>query len=225
MIPSERVLDPKQWPVRVYRLGEEPTDDLSATTTADERLAMVALLTHRLGEYRASGAGTAGRRVVREGGVPADPRELIEALIACQARFLVIGAHALAVHGVPRATQDLDLWIDAAPENAARVWEALRRFGVPLHELHLSVADLSAPQVVVQLGVAPQRVDILTSISGVDNFSEAWATRVEHHLGGCLVPIIGRTALIANKRASGRLKDLADLEALGEGPGEAPIPR
>ncbi|HEY7514182.1 MAG TPA: hypothetical protein VIC87_06880 [Vicinamibacteria bacterium] len=144
-----------------------------------------------------------------------DFRDLLAALLAAQARFLVVGAHALAVHGVPRATGDLDVWIAADPTNAQRVWSALLRFGAPVAAMGVSLDDLTLADRVVQIGLPPRRIDILTSISGVA-FDEAWADRVTHEVGGLAVPFLGRAALVRNKRATGRTKDRADLEALGE---------
>lgn len=144
-----------------------------------------------------------------------DFRDFLAALVAAQARFLVVGAHALGVHGVPRATVDLDVWIEASPQNATRVWAALAAFGAPLDTLQLAESDFSRPDVVVQLGLPPYRIDILTAVSGL-TFSEAWEDRVEDRFADVRVPFIGRAALIRNKRASGRTKDLADIEALGE---------
>ncbi len=145
-----------------------------------------------------------------------DWTDALAALIGARARFLVVGAHALAVHGVPRATQDLDVWVDPSPENAVRVWQGLASFGAPLEELGIRVEDFCTPGTVVQLGLPPRRIDVLTSISGVDSFTAAWDTRVERAVRGHLVPFIGREALMANKRAAGRLRDLADVEALGD---------
>ena len=122
----------------------------------------------------------------------------------------------MAVHGVPRGTQDLDVWIEPTPDNAARVWQALAAFGAPLDSLRLSPEDLTTPDTVVQLGLPPARIDLLTGISGVPSFDEAWAGRVEHHVRDRSVPFLGRRQLIANKRAAGRKKDAADLEELGE---------
>ena len=139
--------------------------------------------------------------------------EMLAALRAAGAEYLVVGAHALAAHGRPRATGDLDLWVRPTAANAARVFQALETFGAPLHEL--TVADLQTPDVVFQIGVAPSRIDILTSLSGV-GFEEAWPSRVTVPISGLEVPVIGRDQLIANKRAAGRLRDLADLEELGE---------
>jgi hypothetical protein len=137
--------------------------------------------------------------------------EMLDALSAAAAEFLVVGAHALAVHGHPRATGDLDLWVRATPENAARVWAALVAFGAPLDEL--SQADLATHGIVYQIGVAPNRIDILTSITGV-SFDEAWPARIEAEIVGRTIPVLGREQLIANKRATARLRDLADVEDL-----------
>lgn len=144
--------------------------------------------------------------------------DVLVALLGADARFLVVGAHAMAVHGVPRATQDLDVWIESSEENAGRVWDALVDFGAPLGELGTTVADFVRPGTVIQLGLPPNRIDILTGITGVPDFEVAWRDRVEHEIDNHPIPFLGRQALIANKRAVGRLKDLADVEALGETP-------
>jgi hypothetical protein len=101
------------------------------------------------------------------------------------------------------------------PGNAERVWSAVARFGAPLKSLGVTAEDFGRPDQVVQVGLPPRRIDILTSISGV-TFDEAWPDRVTHETEGLAVPFLGRAALVRNKRASGRAKDLADLEALGE---------
>jgi hypothetical protein len=144
-----------------------------------------------------------------------DFRDLLAALLAAGARFLVVGAHALAVHGVPRATGDLDVWIATDDDNVERVWSALGRFGAPLEAMGVSRDDLRRQDQVVQIGLPPRRIDLLTSISGVA-FQDAWHTRVVHGVEGLAVPFLGRAALVQNTKASGRTKDLADLEALGE---------
>ncbi len=144
-----------------------------------------------------------------------DFRDLLAALLASGARFLVVGAHAMAVHGVPRATGDLDVWISRDAENAERVWSALLRFGPPLEAMGVSREDLTRPDLVVQIGLPPRRIDVLTTISGV-GFDEAWTGRSTHDVAGLPVPFLGRSELVRNKRASGRAKDRADLEALGE---------
>lgn len=144
-----------------------------------------------------------------------DFRDFIAALLATGTRFLVVGAHALAVHGVPRATGDLDVWIDTSEHNADSAWMALLRFGAPVEAMGISRDDLMRSSQVVQLGLPPRRIDLLTSISGV-SFEEAWTERTTHAIEGLEVPFLGRAALVRNKRATGRAKDLADLEALGE---------
>lgn len=136
-------------------------------------------------------------------------------LLAAEVRFLVVGAHAMAVHGVPRATGDLDVWIAPDAGNAERAWSAVVRFGAPLSAMGVTREDFGRPDRVVQVGLPPRRIDILTSISGI-TFDEAWPGRVTHEAAGLTVPFLGRAALVRNKRASGRAKDLADLEALGE---------
>lgn len=138
---------------------------------------------------------------------------MLAALSAAGAEYLVVGAHALAAHGAPRATGDLDLWVRPTPENARRVWNALEAFGAPLHELTLD--DLSSPDVVFQIGLVPQRIDILTSITGV-SFDEAEKNRFLVNIEGLDVPVLGRTELIRNKRAVGRARDMADIEDLSE---------
>jgi hypothetical protein len=143
-----------------------------------------------------------------------DFRDLLAALLAAGARFLVVGAHALAVHGVPRATGDLDVWISADPDNAGRVHGALVAFGAPVVAMGVTREDFTRPDQVIQIGLPPRRIDVLTAISGVP-FEEAWPERVTHDVQGLAVPFIGRAALVKNKRAAGRAKDVADLEALG----------
>lgn len=143
-----------------------------------------------------------------------DFADFLAALIAAEARFIVVGAHALATHGVPRSTGDIDVWIDRAPENAARVWRALNDFGAPTAALGIAAVDLEVADVVIQIGLPPRRIDILTGVTGLD-FGPAWEARVVHQVGTLDIPFLGRDDLIRNKRASGRYKDLGDLEALG----------
>jgi hypothetical protein len=137
--------------------------------------------------------------------------EMLSALRDAGAEYLVVGAHALAAHGRPRATGDLDLWVRPTAENARRVHAALRAFGAPLTDL--TVDDLAAPDVVFQIGVEPARIDILTSVSGLE-FGDAWPGRARVRIAHLDVPVIGREALIRNKRAAGRPRDLADLAEL-----------
>ena len=145
-----------------------------------------------------------------------DWADVLIALLDAGARFLVVGAHALAVQGVPRATQDLDVWVEPTAENADRVWEALTRFGAPLEALQVDRSDFIRPETVVQIGLPPNRIDLLTGLTGLADFEVAWDDRAESEVAGRTIPFLGREALVANKRATGRLKDLADIEALGE---------
>ena len=139
--------------------------------------------------------------------------DLLRAFAAHSVRFLVVGAYALAVHGRPRATGDLDVWVDATPDNAVRILAALGEFGAPLSDV--TVDDFSRPGIVFKMGLPPARIDLLTEVSGVA-FTEAWATRLPSSFGPLQVDYIGRGEFIRNKRAAGRAKDLGDLEALGE---------
>jgi len=143
--------------------------------------------------------------------------DLLRALIAERARYMVVGAHALAVHGVPRATGDLDVWIDTSGDNPARVLAAVKRFGAPVGELGLSVDEFTQADRVVQIGLPPRRIDVLTGLSGLE-FAAAWTGRLVQRVGALEVAFLGRSDLIRNKRATGRVRDLADLEALGERP-------
>jgi hypothetical protein len=140
-----------------------------------------------------------------------DFRDLLAAFNARGVEYLVVGAHALAAHGHVRATKDLDVWVRASAANAVRVLGALREFGAPLHDL--TEADLARPGLVFQIGVPPLRVDVITAIDGVV-FEDAWPDRLESAIEGTRVPVLSRRHLIANKRAAGRLQDLADLERL-----------
>jgi len=145
-----------------------------------------------------------------------DFRDIVEQLLGAHARFLIVGAHALAVHGVARATADLDIWIAISDDNVDRVWKALTAFGAPLADLGIQKTDFLRVDVVAQLGMPPFRIDIMTGISGVE-FEQAWSDRLEVPFGNLAkVPVIGRAAFVQNKRASGRSRDLADLESLGE---------
>ena len=133
--------------------------------------------------------------------------EMLSALSAANAEYLVVGAYALAAHGLPRATGDLDIWVRPTPENAERVLRALRVFGAPLLDLRLD--DLLRPDTVFQIGVAPDRIDLLTGLTGL-TFPEAWSSRLTATVEGLPLPVIGREELLRNKEATGRPQDLAD---------------
>ena len=140
-----------------------------------------------------------------------DFKELFAALCDQQADFLVVGAHAVMIFTEPRFTKDLDIWVRPTADNASRVFRALQVFGAPLSDL--TEADLATPGVIFQIGVAPNRIDILTKIDGVD-FDGAWARRVKSSYDGQPIAILSLEDLIRNKRACGRKQDLIDLEKL-----------
>jgi len=140
-----------------------------------------------------------------------DFNDMLSALGDQNVEFLVVGAHAVAAHGYPRATGDFDIWIARSPENARRTMLALKQFGAPLFDL--TAADLATPGIVFQIGVQPCRVDILTQISGVE-FEEAWLSRIEVAVDGNQFGVIGLEHLIQNKRATGRPKDMLDVDML-----------
>jgi len=143
-----------------------------------------------------------------------DFRELLELFNAKSVEYLVVGGYALAFHGAPRYTGDIDLFVNPTPENAGRIMSALEAFG--FGDAGLSVEVLLKLNQVVQLGMPPVRIEIITSISGV-TWEEAAGGKVPGPYGDVPVYYIGRAQFVANKKAVGRLKDLADLEALGEG--------
>lgn len=126
-------------------------------------------------------------------------------------RYLVVGGFAVAVHGIPRYTKDLDLWVECSVDNARRVLAALDAFG--FGSLELSVEDFTTPDLVIQLGYEPNRIDLLTGLTGV-TFAEAYPKRITSSIDGIEVSVIDRASLATNKRAFGRPQDLADVEGL-----------
>lgn len=140
-----------------------------------------------------------------------DFRDLFAALNEQRAEFVIVGAHALAVHGHPRFTKDLDVLVGADPANAALVYSALDAFGAPLGEL--TPADLSTPGIIFQIGIAPNRIDILTSIGGVV-FAEALKCAVRTTFGDQAVRVLSRDHLIVAKQVAGRPQDLIDIGKL-----------
>jgi hypothetical protein len=140
--------------------------------------------------------------------------EMSSALSAAGVEFLIVGAHALGAHGKVRATGDLDIWVNPAPENASRVLKALIAFGARLFDL--TVADLTKNDTVFQIGQDPCRIDILTGITGV-TWNEAWVNRLNIEIEGISLSVLGRDEFVKNKRAVGRPRDRIDLELLGDG--------
>lgn len=137
--------------------------------------------------------------------------EMLSALSETEADFMIVGAHAVAAHGHPRATGDLDIWIRPTSTNARQVLGALKQFGAPISDI--SLEDLSQSKTVFQIGVSPCRIDILTSITGVD-FDQAWENKIEIRVKGLTVFCIGKQDLIQNKNVLARPQDLADVAAL-----------
>ncbi len=142
-----------------------------------------------------------------------DTRDLVDELKDASAEFIVVGAHAMAAHGVLRATGDFDIWVRPTLKNAERVVRALVAFGAPLSAHGVTAADLSKPDVVYQMGLPPRRIDVLTSIDGV-SFEEAWQGRVRFEVDGVMLFVLGRAELLRNKLATGRAKDRLDARLL-----------
>jgi hypothetical protein len=144
-----------------------------------------------------------------------DFRDLLAEFNALAVEYLVVGAHALAVHGFVRATKDLDVWVRPEPGNASRVLAALGAFGAPLHDL--TAADLSTPGTIFQIGVPPIRIDIITGVDGLA-FEQAWNSRIKAPFADQVVPVLSREDLIRNKRAAARDQDLLDVKWLEQHP-------
>jgi len=142
---------------------------------------------------------------------PPDLAAMLSAFASQKVRYLVVGGHAVGVHARPRSTKDLDIWLDADPENMARACAALDHFGIPPSIIeHLRTAR---PDEIVWMGRVPARVDLLLTIPGV-TFSQAWTRRIVLEIEGTPVNVIGRDDLVANKRATGRPQDLRDAKML-----------
>ncbi len=140
-----------------------------------------------------------------------DYKDMLRALSDEKVRFILVGAYALAAHGYPRATMDIDIWIMPSPENADAVLRALKRFGTPLQ--NLTKEDLLKEGIIFQVGVAPRRIDIITEASGL-RFESTYRNSIPVNIEGIEVRIPSIDDLIVNKKATGRTKDLADAEAL-----------
>ena len=140
-----------------------------------------------------------------------DFSEFVGLFIDHDVQFLIVGGYALAAHGLPRATGDLDAWVRASEGNAVKVFEALKAFG--FGDVGVSVADFDREGSVVQLGFPPYRIDILTSVDGIE-FEDAWNRRILVEVDNLSVPFISRDDLIANKKATGRPQDISDVQRL-----------
>jgi hypothetical protein len=145
--------------------------------------------------------------------LPDDFRDLLVELHDAGAAFVILGGHAVAFHGHPRATKDLDVLVRADGANAKLVYRALAAFGAPLQSFEVNESDFATYDGVLQIGLPPRRIDILNSAAGI-TFEEAVAEGLTIELEGRAIPIIGRAAWLKNKRAAGRPQDLADIHAL-----------
>lgn len=140
-----------------------------------------------------------------------DFKDLLKLLNEHSVRYLVVGGYATSIHAVPRYTKDIDIWLERSPENARALLIALHAFG--FGSLGLTSEDFEADDTIVQLGYEPNRVDLLTSLKGVE-FASCYERRLEAEVEGILVPFIASTDLISNKAAVGRSQDIADIEQL-----------
>jgi predicted nucleotidyltransferase len=140
-----------------------------------------------------------------------DYKDILRILSDEKVKFILVGAYAMAAHGYLRATMDIDIWVQPEAENAAAVLRSLEIFGVPI--LELTADDLQQEGIVYQIGVAPRRIDTLTSVDGLE-FEKAWANSKIVDIEGIKVHVLSIPDLIINKRSTGRTKDLADVETL-----------
>lgn len=140
-----------------------------------------------------------------------DLKEFVACLNSERVEYLVVGALAVSWHGFPRYSADLDLFVRRSEENAARLVEAIRKFG--FGSLGLASTDFLALERVIQIGAEPNRIDLLTSLTGIE-FEDAWVSRMPGEVSGLQVNFIGRDALLLNKRATGRVKDKLDADEL-----------
>ena len=142
-----------------------------------------------------------------------DFEQLLSTLMQHNVQFLVVGGMALGAHGLQRATGDIDIWCRPDASNARRVYDALREFGMPLAAFDVTPEDFAVPGQVVQFGLPPRRVDVITSIDGL-KFDEAWDARTETAVAGCRVPVISLMDLLRNKQAVDRPQDRVDVLAI-----------
>lgn len=140
-----------------------------------------------------------------------DFKDLLQELSAAGARFIVVGAHAVMFYSAPRYTKDLDIWVQAEEENAKRVLQALKNFGAPL--LDLTIEDLATPGTIFQIGIEPNRIDILTDLQGL-KFKEAWNKSTLSTYDGIPINILSKSDLVKNKKSVGRDQDLLDIKNL-----------
>ena len=140
-----------------------------------------------------------------------DFRDILSAFTEEGVDFLVVGAYALAAHGLPRATGDIDLWVRPGAENSEKIWRAFEKFGAPMKGLEKG--DFEESDLIVQIGRAPRRIDVLTSVSGLE-YESAWKNRKVVEIEGLTIAVLGRSDFIRNKKAVGRPQDIADVKRL-----------
>ena len=146
-----------------------------------------------------------------------DFRDMLSCLNEERVDFIVVGAYALAAHGLPRATGDIDVWLNNSPENARKILRALAKFGAPTSDL--SEEDFTTPDFIIQIGVEPCRIDLMTGIDGVE-FEEAASSKVKKAVGGLEIFVLSKEHLLKNKLAAGRDKDRGDIAWLEKSLGQ-----
>ncbi len=140
-----------------------------------------------------------------------DFKELFKILNEENVEYLIVGAHAVIFYAEPRYTKDMDIWVNPTPENAKKLWGALSRFGAPLKDI--SITDFTDKDIIYQIGIAPNRIDLLMGIAGVE-FRDAFKNKQDSTYDGVKISLIGKKDLIKAKKTSGRKKDLLDLDRL-----------
>ena len=140
-----------------------------------------------------------------------DYKDILQLLLKEKVKFLIVGAYALGVYGYPRATGDIDIWVEPSQENAKRIFDVLGKFGSPLKEI--SNKTFATKGIIFQIGVPPRRIDLITEIDGVE-FVNAYKNRKMVTLEKLRVPFLSLKDLIRNKQSTGRAKDLLDLKYL-----------
>ena len=140
-----------------------------------------------------------------------DYKEMLQILLSNKVKLLVVGAYAMGAYGYPRATGDLDIWVEASPENSEKIYRSLSKFGAPLSEI--TETTFSDEGIIFQIGVAPRRIDIITKVDGVD-FGKAYSDKQEIEVEGIEIPFLSKENLIKNKESTGREKDQLDAKYL-----------
>jgi len=149
-----------------------------------------------------------------------DYKEMLQILLKNEARFLIVGAYAMGAYGYPRATGDIDIWVEGSPENSEKIYKSLSEFGSPLSEL--SRDTFCEKGIIFQIGVVPRRIDIITCIDGVE-FPQAYQNKQEVEIEGLKIPFLSKEDIMRNKEAAGRDKDKLDIKYLREKRRQEPL--